>query len=353
MTANLPTPATQATPPALGLVGAGSLGQAFAALLARNGRAVTLLATPTTAFRLLDAGHIQLRGAIPCEASVAPAPAPPGSVGIATDAAQLPPGIGLIFTTKGHQLAAAVAAVRAAWPLSGDGGAWVAGVQNGVVKDDLLAAAFGAARVVGAATILGAERQADGTITVTSPGMTYLGELSGGASERVTAAVVLLSGAGIPAQMPTDIRSVIWSKACNAAGVFGVSVLARTAASEIFASPDLMRAYLSLIRETAAVGAAHGVTVGDYPNFPPIHTYIARPDEETLRAIPAPAAGSSGPRGGSFPSMTQDLLAGRPMEVDAVFGDLVARAERCGVAAPRLTLVRDLLRGRDRLQPDG
>ncbi len=347
MMANAPTP------PALGLIGAGSLGQAFAALLARDSQAVTLLATPATASRLMEAGHIRLRGVVTCEAPVAPAPAPSGSVGITTDAAQLPTGAGLIFTTKGHQLAAAVAEVRAAWPSPGDSNAWVAGVQNGVVKDDLLTAAFGGKRVVGAATILGAERQADGTITVTSPGMTYLGELSGGASERVTAAVALLSGAGIPAQSPTDIRSVIWSKACNAAGVFGVSVLARTTAPEIFASPDLVRAYLSLIRETAAVGAAVGITVGDYPNFPPIHTYVVRTDEETLRAIPAPMAGTSGARGGSLPSMTQDLLAGRPMEVDAVFGDLVARAERYGVAAPRLTLVRDLLRGRDRLRPDG
>ena len=42
--------------------------------------------------------------------------------------------------------------------------------------------------------------------------------------------------------------------------------------------------------------------------------------------------------------MTQDLLAGRALEVDDVFGDLVERADRAGVAVPRLRLVRDLLR---------
>ena len=45
--------------------------------------------------------------------------------------------------------------------------------------------------------------------------------------------------------------------------------------------------------------------------------------------------------------MTQDLLAGRALEVDEVFGDLVERAKRAGLAAPRLTLVRDLIRGID------
>ena len=45
--------------------------------------------------------------------------------------------------------------------------------------------------------------------------------------------------------------------------------------------------------------------------------------------------------------MTQDLRAGRAIEVDDVFADLVARGERAGVAVPRLRLVRDFLRGLD------
>ena len=93
-------------------------------------------------------------------------------------------------------------------------------------------------------------------------------------------------------------------------------------------------------------GAAYGVEVGDYPNFPPIYTYTVTPDEETLAKIVKPGPL---PRGGSLPSMTQDVLAGRPIEVDQVFGDLVERAERAGVDVPRLTLVRDIMRGIDRI----
>ncbi len=48
--------------------------------------------------------------------------------------------------------------------------------------------------------------------------------------------------------------------------------------------------------------------------------------------------------------MTQDLLAGRSMEAEHIFGDLVERAARARVAVPRLTLVRDLCRGLDRLR---
>jgi ketopantoate reductase len=51
--------------------------------------------------------------------------------------------------------------------------------------------------------------------------------------------------------------------------------------------------------------------------------------------------------------MTQDLLAGRSLEAEEIFGDLVTRAERADVAAPRLRLVRDLCRGLDRNRRSG
>jgi 2-dehydropantoate 2-reductase len=333
------------TPP-LAIVGAGSLGQAFAALLARSGQLVTLVATPRTAAALRDAGRVRLLGVVEADVPVATAPAAAGAVGVTADAARLPAGAGVLFMTKGHQLRGAAAAVRAAWPPAGHGAAWVGGVQNGMAKDDILADVFGAARVVGAVTILGAERRPDGAVAVASLGRTYLGELDGSTSSRAAAAVQQLAAAGIPAEVPADIRSVLWSKACNAAGVFGVSVVARASIPRLFGTPDLIRAYLALVRETAALAAAHGVPVGDYTNFP-IRSYVTRPDEETVgERVKTPfLASATGPE--PFPSMTQDLLAGRALEVEEVFGDLVERADRAGVAVPRLRFVRDLIRGID------
>lgn len=332
----------------LSFVGAGSLGQAFAGLIAASGQSVTVLATPTTAARLHEARHIRLRGVVSLEIPVTSPPAPPGTVGVTTDPARLPAGRGVLFATKGHQLGGAIRAVRAAWPAPGDAAAWVGGLQNGIVKDDLLADALGRDRVVGAATILGAQRQTDGQVTVTGLGATYLGELGGGTSPRVSAAAEILRKAGIPVEESADIRSVIWSKACNAAGIFGVSVLTRTGFSRMLRDPDLIRAYLALVRETEAIAAAYGVTVGDYVSFP-IRTYVTRPDEETVAALSARTAPLSATAAGveSFPSMTQDHLAGRALEVDEVFADLVDRAVRAGVSVPRLRLVRDMIRGID------
>lgn len=336
-------------PAALAIVGAGSLGQSYAALLARSGQAVTVLATERTAAALLERREMRLQETVAVVVPVAPAPAPPGTVGVTTDAARLPAGVGLIFTTKAHQLAGAIASVRAEWPRRDDRAAWVAGVQNGVVKDDQLAAAFGAERVVGAATILGAQRRPDGPVRVTALGMTYFGEFAGHPSARVAAVVAAFTQAGIPVEAPADIRSVLWSKMCNATGVFGVSMLVGPEGPLLSHDPDLMRAYLMLVRETAAIARAEGVAVDNYPRFPPMRTYVEQRIEETVAAMPPPPP-SPGPR--ALPSMVQDYLAGRPMEVEAVFGDAVDRAERYGVPAPSLAFVRNVLRGLNRANTD-
>lgn len=323
------------------IVGAGSLGQSFAALLALSGEHVTLLATPRSAQRLLASGAITLQGAAHAVVPVRSGCTTGGCVSVTTDPAEMPQRAQVIFTTKGHDLPAAIEGVRSkAW----DRVEWAAGVQNGIVKDDLLAAAFGPERVVAAVTIFGAQRPHDGggAVQVTSRGATYLGELSRPLSERVRRAAAILAAAGIPTEARDDIASVLWSKACNATGVFGVTVLTRVSNQQLFAEPNLMRAYLVLVRETAAVARAYGVEVGDYPGFPPIRTYAERDHEATIAALQPAAPGAP-----SFASMTQDLLAGQPLEVDAVFGDIVARGDREQVPVPALRLVRDLIRGLD------
>jgi 2-dehydropantoate 2-reductase len=320
------------------IVGAGSLGQSFAGLLARGGNAVTLLATPRGAERLRTTGMLRLHGAVDVAIKVGAE-----GVRVTSDASQVPDGAAVLFTTKGQDLPAAIESVRSN---AGPRIAWAGGVQNGMVKDDLLAKAFGTERVVGAVTILGAARQPDNSVQVMSLGATYLGELDGRVSDRVAQAATTLQSAGIPTTAHADIQSVLWSKACNATGVFGITVLARASNGQLFSNPHLMRAYLTLVRETAAVARAYGVQVGDHPGFPPIRTYAERDEQATIDQIkPNPNPGQR-----FYASMTQDLLAGLPLEVDGVFGDIVARAERKGVPAPCLRLVRDVIRGVDPAQ---
>jgi 2-dehydropantoate 2-reductase len=316
------------------IVGAGALGQSYTALLAASGQSVTLLATERTERRLRDAGVIQLRGAVNDTV-------PLERFSLTSDPSRLDSDTAVIFTTKGTDLQAAIDAVRSE---ADDRVAWTAGVQNGVVKDDLLGRAFGPERVVGAATIFGATREDDGGVLVFGRGGTYFGEHDGRLSERVREGVARFEAAGIPTEARTDIKSVMWSKACNATGVFGVTVLARVSNQRLFSDRDLMRAYLALVRETAAVGLAYGVEVSNIPAFPPIRSFVERDEQSILDEI-RPAPPSEAPP--AYASMTHDLLAGLPLEVDAIFGDIVDRADDRAIAVPSLRLARDLIRGVD------
>jgi 2-dehydropantoate 2-reductase len=314
------------------IVGAGALGQSFSALLARAGNDVTLLATERSAERLRAAGEIRLAGAVS-------ACVPLQALRLVTDPSQIPSQAAVVFTTKGHDLPGAIEDVRTR---ADERVGWVAGVQNGLLKDDLLRDAFGAERTVGATTIFGARRMDTGEVHVGSPGRTYLGEFDGRLTERVVDAAGALDAAGVPAEARSDIQRQLWSKACNATGVFGVAVLARVSNQRLTSDRHLMSAYLTLVRETAAVGRACGVEVGDFSGFPPIRSYAERPQADILAELPQQPFDGDPP---AFASMTNDLLMGQPLEVEAVFGDMVERGERQSVQVPCLRFVRDVIRG--------
>src|ERR1700682_483874 len=94
------------------IVGAGSLGQSFGALLARAGERVTLLATPRSASRLRASGAIRLVGAVDAVVAVGAGPAAAGSLVVTTSPTDLPHDAAVLFTTKGHDLPGAIESVR-------------------------------------------------------------------------------------------------------------------------------------------------------------------------------------------------------------------------------------------------
>jgi len=49
------------------------------------------------------------------------------------------------------------------------------------------------------------------------------------------------------------------------------------------------------------------------------------------------------------PSLAQDIIAGRPSELEALAGDVLDRAARHSASAPTLALCTELLRGIERL----
>jgi len=326
------------------IVGAGSLGLVLAAALAGSGQVVTLLARAASAVALRDRRAIEVAGQLTLRVPVGPPPGQPGQVAVTDDPGELPAADAVLFTSKGHDLPQSIEQVSDSWPVELREGSFVAGLQNGVVKDDLLAAAFGQSAVVGAATVLGAQRRSPGSATVSGLGTTFFGEFGAPSSARTELITATFVAAGLPSVAVAEIKSLLWAKFCNAIGIFGVSALTRLPSIEIFARRPLALAYRSLLEEAAAVAAAEGVTVQDFPDLP-IRTYLEPTPEEMAAEMGRrvrPVRTNSSP---GFSSLAQDLAAGRETEIEETFGDLVRRAHAHGVEVPRSELVYRIVTG--------
>jgi 2-dehydropantoate 2-reductase len=309
------------------------MGRGLAALLSASGTATTLLARPHTARDLIEHGELDLDGVAAGRVPIAAGPGAPGMLGVIADPAELPEGCGIMFATKGPQLDECVAMVTAGLARAGRSARWVAGLQNGVLKDDVLATGFGADAVLRTVSTLNARVESARRVVVSGWGHTYVGATGGepGDADRFATA---LAAAGVPATaLPGDrADAVIWTKCVNAIGVFGVSALTRLPTNVAFARPGLVDAYLSLAAEAAGVARANGVAPADFDGLP-MSSRLAAERSVAVAAIVADTL-ALGPQAPSYSSMAQDVIAGRPTEVHQVFGDLVRRADAAGVPVP-------------------
>jgi 2-dehydropantoate 2-reductase len=200
---------------------------------------------------------------------------------------------------------------------------------NGISHVERLTARFGAA-VLGGVLKVVTQLGDDGRIQVLAPAFELeLGELDGAASERVTRLAAAFRDAGAEVTVPADIVGAMWAKWVFIAAIGAVTSLMRAPAGDIVAVPGGERFARSVLAEAAAVATAAGHPV------PGGQLQVAA---ESLTSPGSPATSS----------LSRDLVAGRPTEVEAVLGDLAARARATGVAVPLTELATLALRVHNR-----
>jgi 2-dehydropantoate 2-reductase len=159
------------------------------------------------------------------------------------------------------------------------------------------------------------------------PDHVILGEPDGSSSARLEAAIDLLRTRGVDARASQDLRRDILHKLVFNASGNPISALARADLGEQGSNPELRALSIAVMRETLDVAAALGWD---------------------LRAkLDVEAAASRG-KPGDRPSMLQDALLGRRLEVDAVLGQVQAFAREKSVAVPTIDVILPLLRALDR-----
>jgi 2-dehydropantoate 2-reductase len=124
------------------------------------------------------------------------------------------------------------------------------------------------------------------------------------------------------------VRREVWRKTSGNAATNTVSALTRTIGVDFGAVPGLLDIYAGLMRETLAVAAALGWDLRAEIN---VEQAAKRGDTSRFRT-----------------SMLQDVIAGRPIEVESLLGQTQAFARDAGVAAPTIDFIVPLLRALDR-----
>jgi 2-dehydropantoate 2-reductase len=215
-------------------------------------------------------------------------------------------------------------------------------LQNSVTKDDRLSAWLDGDRVLGAATTEAATLVRPGVVrhTATAPTSVYVGELHGPPSTRAADVADALSGAGFATRVAVDVRHVEWEK------LLQVSVVAAFSVTTTGSLPDgsvaaalRLRAgaehWVQLGTELLAVYRGLGYEPEDF--FAPFARFreLASSDPETA-VVSAMALGEAMWASGAVgrPSLHDDLLRGRPTELDESLGTYLAAADRLGLAVP-------------------
>jgi 2-dehydropantoate 2-reductase len=314
------------------VLGAGSLGSLYGAWAAEAGHEVVLVTRTAHAAAIADHG-LTVRNRDGVVQTVA--------VEALDDARAAPDADVVLLACKGHDTARLLEAYggRA-------GAAW--SVQNGALQSEVLVRRFGSA-AIGCASMVGATLAEPGIVHHTFSGRTYLGALPSSAPSALGEVCRSLAAAPDVVERD-DIESVLWSKAVLATGAMGVSVLLRVAYHCVFVEPIARGLFYDVVSDAAEVAAAVGVSLTDLPGPLQVGSLMHLAREEALQRLAAVgqamvAAGETHVR----VSMLQSVETGRRLEVDAVFGDLIAVADRHSLAIPMLRAVTRIVEAIDAL----
>lgn len=156
-----------------------------------------------------------------------------------------------------------------------------------------------------------------------------IGEPSDEKTPRLQAIVDLFNKSGLPAEIPADLRAEVWRKLMSNASGNTLAALTRLGHYEMATDADLKQLGIRIMRESLDVAASLGWDLRKEIDIEKIAS----------RASPGPS---------SPPSMLQDVLRGRPLEVEAHLGQTQAFAREKGVLTPTIDVVLPLLRGLDK-----
>lgn len=286
---------TPTIPLQVAVFGAGAVGCFYGGMLARAGHRVTLIGRPRHV-QVIEAQGLRMQ-TLAFDETV--------QVQASTDASAVAGADLVLFAVKSPDTETAGAQMREHL----QPGALVLCLQNGVDNAERLRAVLPGVHVAAAVVYVATEMAGPGHLRHHGRGELVI-EPSPSSGHVAQA----LMAAGVPTEVSDNVRGALWAKLILNCAYNALSAVGRIAYGELVQQPGVTEVMRDVVAECRAVAAADGVSLpGDVDA-------AVRRIAETMPS--------------QYSSTAQDLMRGKPTEIDHLNGYVVRRGEALGVPTP-------------------
>ncbi len=313
------------------ILGAGALGSILGAHLTRAGHSVAMLARGRRAEQVRTEG-LRLTGltqfSVPVETL--------------SDMSQLRSARVLIVATKTPGTAEALASLRHITVEA------ALSIQNGPMKNELLAEAFAEEHVLGALADTSGELLPGGEVVFTRNVNIMLGELTGEASPRARRIAADIDSSGVRAVAVTEIRSLEWTKFAAWVGLMALSVTTRCDTWRYLSDAGSALVLVRLVREIGQLMRAMSIPIAPQSVLP-VSTICNGSEGDAVSAVMNVGHEFELKAPRHRMSSLQDLESGRALEVRETLGYALEKAAQSRLALPLLDNFYHLISALDRM----
>ncbi|TVQ11508.1 MAG: putative 2-dehydropantoate 2-reductase [Leptolyngbya sp. DLM2.Bin27] len=214
-------------------------------------------------------------------------------------------------------------------------------LQNGFAIEHELAQWVGSRPILGGLCFICSNKIGPGTIRHLDYGSVLLGQHSldhqpAGLSPLLKALVQDFQAAQVEVELTDDLRLARWRKLVWNIPFNGLSVVMNATTAEMMADPNICQLAEQLMGEVVAAAQADGEALSPGQGRQLSAELIGQMLTHTEQMAPYRT------------SMKLDFDAGRPLEVEAIFGNPLRAAQAAGMAAPRIEMLYHQLKAIDR-----
>jgi 2-dehydropantoate 2-reductase len=206
-------------------------------------------------------------------------------------------------------------------------------LQNGLGNEELLAGHFGAERVLGGLCFICLTRTSRTTIERADVGHMSIGEFERPSLPRTREIAGVFQQSGLNCNVVENLALERWRKLVWNVPFNSLSILAGEIDTEsILRDDQLLDSTLAVMKEVIQAANLCGYAL----EYSAVNEQIRR--TQTM--------------GPYKPSTLLDFQAGRPLEIEAIWGEPLRRARAAGAITPRLQTLYSLLRSVDRVRQE-